>query len=84
MPVIGSKKLTSKDTGIYADDFEDVDEDDYSDDFEESSSSSSSEEESGEDETEVDGHDHEVGVLSGYLLLYVFLYIEIHCVRLIG
>ena len=30
------KKLTSKDTGIYADDFEELDEGDYSDDFESS------------------------------------------------
>lgn len=39
------KKLTSKDTGIYADDFEELDEGDYSDDFESSIDDDSEDEE---------------------------------------
>jgi len=46
------KKLTSKDTGIYADDFEELQEDDYSDDFESSSSEVESVDDSGEESSD--------------------------------
>lgn len=49
------KKLTSKDTGIYADDFEELDEDDYSDDFE----SSADDESEDEDDDDVESDKNE-------------------------
>ena len=51
-PVV-CKKLTSKDTGIYADDFEEIDEGDYSDDFESSLDESEDEDNDNSDKDEV-------------------------------